>query len=93
MKTDNPDSELFQQALKDYFYLIDRSYPEKGSLKLVGDRYMLSTDLRNLLYRGVTSRENSKQRSARLVDTPHAPLIIDGYNVLFTLLNYRLALP
>ena len=90
MKTNDPNSELFQQSLKDYFYLIDRGYPEKGSLKLTGDRYKLSTDLRNLLYRGVTSHENSKQRSDRLVDTPHELLIIDGYNVLFTLLNYRL---
>ncbi len=90
MKTEDPITESFNQALEDYFYLMDRSYPEKGALKLTGDRYKLSTDLRNLLYRGVTSRENSEKRSARLVDKPHDMLIIDGYNVLFTLLNYRL---
>ncbi len=90
MKTDDITTGSFNQALEDYFYLMDRGYPEKGALKLTGDRYKLSTDLRNLLYRGVTSRENSEKRSARLVDKPHDLLIIDGYNVLFTLLNYRL---
>lgn len=83
-------NETLHKALADYFYLIDRGYPEKGSLKLTGDRYKLSSDFRTLLYRGVISRENAKNRSARLTDNPEDLLIIDGYNVLFTLLNYRL---
>jgi len=90
MNIDYLTNELFHQALADYFYLMNRGYPEKGALKLTGDRYKLSTDLRTLLYRGVTSVENSLKRSARLVDIPKGILIIDGYNVLFTLLNYRL---
>ena len=90
MKTEHLTNELFHQALADYFYLMNRGYPEKGALKLTGDRYKLATDMRTLLYRGVTSIENSSKRCVRLVDVPINPLIIDGYNVLFTLLNYRL---
>jgi hypothetical protein len=33
------NKKSFQNGLADYFYLIDRGYPEKGALKLVGDRY------------------------------------------------------
>lgn len=89
------DSELlhndtFEQALADYFYLIDKNYPEKGALKLVGDRYRLIREFRTILYRGVSSKANSMQRARRLVNIPENKLIIDGYNVLLTLLNYRL---
>jgi hypothetical protein len=90
MNIEHLTNELFHQALADYFYLMNRGYPEKGSLKLTGDRYKLATDFRTLLYRGVTSVEKSLKRCARLVDFPRDSLIVDGYNVLFTLLNYRL---
>jgi len=83
-------SSQFHQALADYFYLVDKEYPKKGSLKLVGDRYCLSAEMRTILYRGVASSGKSNKRAARLVTDPEAPLIIDGYNVLFTLMNYRL---
>jgi hypothetical protein len=84
------ESDMFQKALMDYFYLIDKNYPEKGALKIVGDRYQLSADLRNVLYRSISSSLHNKQRSARLITKPDEKLIIDGYNVIFTLLNYRL---
>jgi hypothetical protein len=83
-------SNQFNSALVDYFYLIDREYPEKGTLKLVGDRYRLSTEFRSILYRGIASTTNSLNRASRLVHKPMPPLIIDGYNVLMTLMNYRL---
>ncbi|MGD2035160.1 MAG: DUF434 domain-containing protein [Bacteroidales bacterium] len=80
----------FEKGLLDYFYLIDRDYPEKGALKLVGDRHRISKELRIILYRGVSSRQNSVRRARRLVKKPSGRLIIDGYNILLTLLNYRL---
>ena len=83
-------SDKFNKALADYFYLIDHNYPEKGSLKLIGDRYQLETDLRNALYRSISSSVKNKRRSQRLVQNPFDCLIIDGYNVILTLLNYRL---
>jgi hypothetical protein len=84
-------SEEFLDGLYDYYFLINRNYPEKGTLKLVGDRYRLNGDQRTILYRGITSEEKSNHRKKRL--SGHIKdkyLLIDGYNVLFTLLNYRL---
>lgn len=89
----NPEllqSDIFEHGLKDYFYLINRGYPEKGSLKLVGDRYKLSKEFRTILYRGVCSSESSANRSRKIINVADSELMIDGYNVLFTLLNYRL---
>jgi hypothetical protein len=83
-------SEDFIRACHDYHYLIDRHYPERGVLKLVGDRYRLGGDQRTVLYRGISSRERSAHRKSLLVsDIAGAELAVDGYNVLFTLLNYR----
>jgi len=80
----------FNKACQDYFYMINRHYPERGCLKLIGDRYRLGGDQRTILYRGISSRERSLARKARLVsDIRNTALVIDGYNVLFTLLNYR----
>jgi hypothetical protein len=83
-------SKDFKLAIADYFYLIDREYPEKGSLKLVGDRHRLSSELRTILYRGVCSERKAWERKQKLTNTGNPLLVIDGYNVLFTLLNYRL---
>ncbi len=84
-------NELFRNACRDYSYLIDRNFPERGTLKLVGDRYRLTGDQRTILYRGIASAEKSVLRKARLVeDIKNKTLAIDGYNVLFSILNYRL---
>lgn len=83
-------SFTFKQALNDYYYLMNNHYPEKGSLKLVGDRYRLSTELRTILYRGICPKKEATNRKHRIIKSPSEILAIDGYNVLFTLLNYRL---
>jgi hypothetical protein len=81
----------FKAACRDYYYLLSREYPERSSLKMTGDRYMLSRDQRSVLYRGISSRPISAVRNARLImPSPQMKLIVDGYNVLFTILNYRL---
>lgn len=84
-------SAEFLKGLCDYYYLINRNFPEKGTLKLVGDRYRLNGDQRTILYRGITSEKKANQRKDRLTADPgNKYLLIDGYNVLFTILNYRL---
>lgn len=83
-------SATFKQALNDYYYLMNNHYPEKGTLKLVGDRYRLSTELRTILYRGISPEKEATIRKHRITKSPSGTLAIDGYNVLFTLLNYRL---
>ena len=85
------NNENFRKGALDYFYLQDRNYPQKGTLKLVGDRYKLSGDQRTVLYRGISSTQLSAGRTKRLIkNIKGKSLIIDGYNVLFTILNYRL---
>lgn len=84
-------NENFRNACRDYFYLVDREFPERGALKLVGDRYRLDGDQRTVLYRGISSKKRSEFRKSLLAnDVEGKELVIDGYNVLFTLLNYRL---
>ena len=84
-------NEDFKLACRDYFYLVDRHFPERGVLKLVGDRYRLRGDQRTVLYRGISSRMRSEIRTDIAgCGCFRENLIIDGYNILFTLLNYRL---
>lgn len=82
----------FVSACRDYFYLIDRNYPERGTLKIIGDRYRLSGDQRTVLYRGISSAEKSVYRKEKVVYLNRTvdKLIVDGYNVLLTIMNYRL---
>ncbi len=78
-------------AVRDYRLLLDRGYPVKATLKLVGDRHRLGKSQRNILFRGVLDQAISAAIAARLVPHP-APglsLALDGYNVLFTIINYR----
>jgi hypothetical protein len=79
---------------------LDRGYPDTASVKIVGDRYRLAKEERVMLFRGLAPTEKARGRRAKLaVPTPSGEpvaessaageLHIDGYNVLFTLLNYR----
>lgn len=80
----------FVLACRDYYYLVDRHYPERGVLKLVGDRYRLTGDQRTVLYRGIASAKRSELRKQLLTQSVSGcKLLVDGYNVLFTLINYR----
>jgi hypothetical protein len=84
-------SPAFREAAEDYFTLLNKQYPEKASIALVGDRYRLTKDERMILFRGITSHAKALSRRSKLSPSPRLPEIhIDGYNVLFTLLNYRL---
>lgn len=87
--------ETLKAAIIDYRNLLDRGYPVRATIKLVGDRYRLDRASRMILFRGVLDAETSATIAARLV--PELPrgssLCIDGYNVLFTLANYRAGHP
>jgi hypothetical protein len=82
-----------RRAIADYALFVSRGYPVKGALNLVGDRHRLSGVERNILYRGVVSGELGARRARRRVSLPGdvpsgAILIVDGHNVLFTVVNY-----
>jgi hypothetical protein len=76
-----------QKAARDFRFLLNRGYPRKASLELVGNRYGLTSDERHLLHRGVFSNSDSESRRKKKVfvrEVRNKDLAIDGHNVLIT---------
>jgi hypothetical protein len=77
----------FHQACITYRSLRELGYPEKATLKLVGDRHRLSKVQRNCLYRGIVVGDLAAMRRAKTVEAAsikEASLGVDWYNVLIT---------
>jgi len=77
-----------QEAAEDFRYLLNRKYPRKASLELVGNRYGLDYDQRHLLHRGIFSEADSKSRRKKRIPVGgvrNKDLAIDGYNVIITI--------
>jgi hypothetical protein len=92
----NFNSPAFKDALIDYYYFLAKNYPGKDTLKLVGNRYRLSRVQRIFLFRGITSKNSALLRKAKQIPLENLagnPLYIDGYNVLFGVMNYLLGKP
>jgi hypothetical protein len=84
-------SNSFNDAAYDYLYLLEKGYPRKAIIKLIGDRYSLSGTERTLLYRGLATAENRSARASSLLEEngiKNKNLYIDGYNVLITIGSY-----
>jgi hypothetical protein len=93
LKNKNLLTTAFKTAITDYYYLLNKNYPEKETLKLVGNRFRLTGVQRTVLFRGITSKEKALKRKAKLITLENSKgkiLYIDGYNVLFTMMNYLL---
>lgn len=85
-----------KEAIEDYRYLLNKNYPQKALLKLVGDRYRLSRGERNCLFRGVGKTSESLSRCRKIVNSSeisHSSLGIDWYNVLITVDSYLKGYP
>ena len=81
-------SGILQKAAEDFRYLLNRGYPRKASLELVGNRYQLTSDQRHLLHRGIFSDVDSKSRQKKKISiegTRNKALAVDGYNVIITI--------
>ena len=77
-----------QKAAEDLRYLLNRGYPRKAALELVGNRYGLTFNERHLLHRGVFSDADSTSRRKRKISIHEIRgknLAIDGYNVIITI--------
>ncbi len=77
-----------QRSAQDFRFLLNRGYPRKAALELVGNRYGLTSDERHLLHRGVFSDSDSGSRRKKKVSVPkikNKELAIDGHNVLITI--------
>jgi len=77
-----------QEAAIDFRYLLNRDYPRRASLDLVGNHHQLTFDERHLLHRGVFSRDDARKRLKKKVSLQKISgqeLAIDGYNVVITI--------
>ena len=77
-----------QKAAQDFRYLLNRRYPRKAALELVGNRYGLTFDERHLLHRGVFSEIDSQARRKKttsIKEIRNKDLAIDGHNVIITI--------
>jgi len=83
-------STHFSDAIADYLYLLERNYPTKSMLKLVGDRYALPSHERVMMYRGLAKQKvlakRERKKSAFLL--PRVPVAVDGFNVCRTVGSY-----
>jgi hypothetical protein len=82
------NTENLWKAARDFRYLLDHGYSRKASLELVGNRFQLFSDQRQLLHRGIFSDPDSKSRRRRKISIERIrgkDLAIDGYNVIITI--------
>jgi len=83
-----------RQAAEEYFWILSKGYPQDAALKLVGDKFMLPRDMRQVLYRGVIPDKQAVSRREKIATVGKGDLVlIDTYNVLFTVNNYLLGRP
>ncbi len=86
----------FKSAIEDYRFLKNREYPNKASLKLVGDRYRLTALERNCLFRGIIADSICQKRKEKLIGPESlagCALGVDWYNVLITVESYLKGYP
>ena len=91
MINNNYLSKNFGNAVKDYYYLLGRDYPQKATIKLIGDRYRLTGIERSVLLRGIVKKEIAFERKKKILKEltiSNRQLIIDCYNVLITINTY-----
>jgi len=82
------------QAAEEYLWILSKGYPQRAALKMVGDKFMLPQTMRQVLYRGVIPAELAKERCEKIGTVGKGDLVlIDTYNVLFTVNNYLLGRP
>ena len=83
-----------RQAAEEYLWILSKGYPKNAALKLVGDKFMLPRDMRQVLYRGVIPDKLATTRREKIAAVRKGDLVlIDTYNVLFTVNNYLLGKP
>lgn len=76
-----------RRAVADLEWLLSRGYPERASLKLVGDRFRLRDRQRKAVRRTACSDQELQLRAAHRVSAREIkgrPLLLDGFNVLIT---------
>jgi hypothetical protein len=80
-----------KSAVLDLLFLLERDYPRKASIELVGNRYRMRSQERMVLYRGVFARGVCEPRIKRRWSKDSARYgrcVIDCYNVFITIESY-----
>ncbi|MFX0132842.1 MAG: DUF434 domain-containing protein [Candidatus Hodarchaeota archaeon] len=80
--------KILKNGAKDLQYLLNRGFNKKSALKLVGDRYILNKNERNILFRAIFSENEVIERKKKVLsqnELKNRILSIDGYNILITL--------
>jgi len=83
--------KTIEEAVQDLLYLLEKGYPRKSAIALVGNRYRLSGNERMVLYRGVFTRGECESRTRKRVDRNQeftTSCVVDGYNVFITIESY-----
>jgi hypothetical protein len=77
-------------AVSDYYFLLQRKYPQKKILRLVADRHKLNRTERSVLYRGIACKNESHYRKLKLLkESPiESNLNVDGLNQILTVASY-----
>ena len=87
----------FIKSIEDLIVLLDKKYPKKPSIELIGNRYNLDRNERAMLYRGVFDTAGCRRRKKKRVDLLKTAetagldigsLLLDGYNILISLESY-----
>lgn len=77
--------DLVITASFDFYFLQNRCYPRNQSLEMVGNRYNLVKQERDILKRSVFSQQDALARLSKRVNNLYRkPLTIDGHNVHIT---------
>ncbi|MBU1740041.1 MAG: DUF434 domain-containing protein [Proteobacteria bacterium] len=83
-------------AAADFRHLLDRGYPRRASLTLVGNRYDLEAEAREILHRGVFAPAEARGRRAKLLAPEKIrgrELAVDAHNVIITVESALLGRP
>ena len=56
----------FRAAAEDYLLFLDKGYSQKTVIKLVGDRFRLDRNHRQILFRGVCPSTVAKERKMKI---------------------------
>lgn len=84
-------SDNFKEAAQDYLWLLNKNYPHKKILSLVGDRYRLLKSERNMLYRGISSTSQAsfrKKKLYRMKELQEKTVHVDMLNIIITITSY-----
>ena len=83
-------SSEFDLAAADYYSFLQKKYPQKAVLKLVGDRYGLNRTERSVLYRGISVDDENIARENKLLKdlSIDSIMAVDGLNQILTIASY-----